>query len=130
MFNKVLFLKGIECFKKLPGDKLISLSLHIEENSFSAEEEIDSLDSELLLLVHFLVSGEIKVTRNDISIAQIGSGQIFGSFFSGQVNSLPSFIALNNVKVYTVKQEIFDRILFDNPEFSNSLMSFNPIESL
>ena len=131
LFNKILFLKGIKYFENLFGDNLIPLAKSLEDKLYFKGEEVEGLDAELSLLVHFIFSGDVIISKNQEKISQIGPGNLFGGIFSQQIpNGLPSFIALNDVKVYSIKQDLFNTIIFKCPDFANSLVSYSPIESI
>jgi ATP:ADP antiporter, AAA family len=131
LLNKILFLKGIKYFETLFGDKLIPLAKLLQENKYSEGDEIEGLDSELLLIVHFLISGNVKISNEKEETVTIGPGNLFGGIFSlRDKQQLPAFIAENEVVVYSIKQDLLNTIMYNNPEFTSSLVSYCPVESV
>jgi len=129
LINKILFLKSVDYFKALAGDKLIRLSKLLKDSVFNEGDDIESIDTDFAIIVYMLVSGQVEVGNENGIIARLKPGSIFGGVFSQHYpNSLPVFTASGNVFVYSINQDLFDTVVFDYPEYAESLVLYSPIE--
>ncbi len=131
VFNKIIYLKGIQLLKSVSGDILHFLASQLTEVKFNDNDEIDSVDEDLNIVIYFLVNGQLK-TMNTIETGVLyDKNSILGGLFSsGYPNQLPSFKAIGDTYCYKINQDNFDRLIFDYPEFAESLIYFNPKETV
>jgi hypothetical protein len=131
IINKMLYLKELDFLNSVPTDRLYFLAQRLEIEKYTDGVDIEGVDEDFEVKVYMLVHGKVKVQLFEGNEEIIDQKTAFGGLFShGYPMHIPSFCAVDNVACYMIYQDIFDRIIFDYPEFAEGLVMFNPIEKV
>ena len=122
--EKILFLKSINLFEKLPGAELAHVSRISEEVSFRKGEMLMQ-EGEMGDALYLIVDGEVEIIlkKNNKVLAQLGKGEPIGEM--GILDSAPrsaSVIALTDVETLKIEQEAFDELMTDRLEIAQGVI--------
>jgi CRP/FNR family transcriptional regulator, cyclic AMP receptor protein len=116
--EKVLFLKGVDLFKGIPGEELSHIAQITDEVEFQPEQLIfkegDQGDA-----MYLIVDGKVKVHSGAKVFAQLGQKQTFGemSILDSEPRSA-SVTSLSDLTLLKIQREDFTEILAEKPEIS------------
>lgn len=131
IINKMLYLKELDFLKSVPADRLYFLAQRLGIEKYASGDEIESVDEDFAVKVYMLVDGVVKMQSFEGNEEVINQKTVFGGLFShGYPKQIPSFFADSDVVCYMIYQDVFDRVMFDYPEFAEGLVMFNPIEKV
>jgi CRP-like cAMP-binding protein len=122
--EKILFLKSINLFEKLPGAELAHVSRISEEVSFR-KGELLMQEGEMGDALYLIVDGEVEIIlkKNNKVLARLGKGEPIGEM--GILDSAPrsaSVIALTDVETLKIEQEAFDELMTDRLEIAQGVI--------
>ncbi len=122
--EKILFLKSINLFEKLPGAELAHVAQISEEVSFRKGEVLMS-EGEMGDALYLIVDGEVEVSlkKNNKVLALLGKGEPIGEM--GILDSAPrsaSVVALRDVETLKIEQEAFDELMTDRLEIAQGVI--------
>lgn len=122
--EKILFLKSINLFEKLPGAELAHVSRISEEVSFRKGESLMQ-EGEMGDALYLIVDGEVEILlkKNNKVLARLGKGEPIGEM--GILDSAPrsaSVIALTDVETLKIEQEAFDELMTDRLEIAQGVI--------
>ena len=120
--EKVLFLKSIDLFARIPGEDLAQISLITEEVSFEDGEAIVE-EGQLGDALFLVVEGGVRVHRGAREFAHLGAGECFGEM--SLLDSAPrsaSVSALGEVDCLKIEREDFYDILGEKPEIAQGII--------
>ena len=116
--EKVLFLKGVDLFKGIPGEELSHLAQITDEIEYTNDQMIikegDQGDA-----MYLIVDGTVKVHSGEQTFAELGTRQCFGemSILDSEPRSA-SITALAELTLLKIEREDFAEILAEKPEIS------------
>ena len=116
--EKVLFLKGVDLFKGIPGEDLSHIAQITDEEEYHPEQLIfaegDQGDA-----MYLIVDGNVKVHSGAQVFAELGTRQCFGemSILDSEPRSA-SITALSDLTLLKIQREDFAEILAEKPEIS------------
>lgn len=116
--EKVLFLKGIDLFRNIPGEELAHIAQITDETEYAASEAVfhegDQGDA-----MYLIIDGQVKVHSGDKIVAQLGTRQCFGemSILDAEPRSA-TVTALTYLTVLRIQRDDFVEILAEKPEIS------------
>lgn len=120
--EKVLFLKGLDLFKTIPGEDLARIARITDEVEFAKHQcvfqEGDHGDA-----MYLIVDGQVKVHSNDQVFAELGPRDCFGemSILDAEPRSA-SITSLTDLRLLKIQREDFSEILAERPEISQGIM--------
>lgn len=120
--EKVLFLKGVDLFRSIPGEELSHIAQITDEVEFNPQQlvfkEGDQGDA-----MYLIVDGTVKVHSGDHVFAELGSKQCFGemSILDSEPRSA-SITALSELSLLKIRREDFTEILAEKPEISQGII--------
>ena len=120
--EKVLFLKSIDLFARIPGEDLAQISVITEEVTFEDGESIFE-EGQLGDALFLVVSGEVRVHRGTREFARLGAGECFGEM--AILDSAPrsaTVSALDDVDCLKIEREDFYDILGEKPEIAQGII--------
>ena len=122
--EKILFLKSINLFEKLPGAELAHVS-HISEEVSFRKGELLMQEGEMGDALYLIVDGEVEIIlkKNNKVLARLGKGEPIGEM--GILDSAPrsaSVIALTDVETLKIEQEAFDELMTDRLEIAQGVI--------
>ncbi|MBN1959497.1 MAG: cyclic nucleotide-binding domain-containing protein [Deltaproteobacteria bacterium] len=120
--EKVLFLKGVDLFKAIPGEELSEIAAITEEVEYAASQVIfregDHGDA-----MYLIVDGSVKVHSGEQVFATLGLRQCFGemSILDAQPRSA-TVTACDDLTLLKIKRDDFADILAEKPEISQAII--------
>ncbi|MCK5689255.1 cyclic nucleotide-binding domain-containing protein [Myxococcota bacterium] len=121
--EKVLFLKGVDLFRTIPGEELSHIALIADEVAFDPDEAVfaegDHGDA-----MYLIVEGKVKVHSGEKVFAELGEKSVFGEM--AILDSEPrsaSITAISDVTALEITREEFDEILAEKPEIARGIIS-------
>jgi CRP/FNR family transcriptional regulator, cyclic AMP receptor protein len=120
--EKVLFLKGVDLFKTIPGEELSHIAQITDEVEFAPLQIIfkegDEGDA-----MYLIVDGKVKVHSGDHVFAELGTKQVFGemSILDAEPRSA-SITALTELTLLKIQRDDFAEILAEKPEISQGIL--------
>ncbi len=116
--EKVLFLKGVDLFRGIPGEELSHIAQITEEMECDTEKKLFSEgdDGDAMYLI---VDGEVKVHSGEQVFAKLGKKQVFGemSILDSEPRSA-SITSLSELILLRIHRDDFREILAEKPEIS------------
>lgn len=120
--EKVLFLKGVDLFRGLPGEELSHIAQITDEVEYAFGQTVvnegDHGDA-----MYLIVDGSVKVHRGEQTLAQLGLKQCFGemSILDEEPRSA-TVTALSELLLLKIRREDFSEILAAKPEISRGII--------
>jgi CRP/FNR family transcriptional regulator, cyclic AMP receptor protein len=120
--EKVLFLKGVDLFKTIPGEELSYIAQITDEVEFTPTQTIvnegDQGDT-----MYLIVDGKVRVHRGDKLLAELGASQCFGemSILDAEPRSA-SCTAITELTLLKIQREDFRELLAEKPEISQGII--------
>ncbi|MDP6356445.1 MAG: cyclic nucleotide-binding domain-containing protein [Planctomycetota bacterium] len=122
--EKVLFLKSVDFFNKIPSEDLALIAQIAEEEEFFEDDYIIT-QGETGSDMYIIVEGEVRVLIGEgTEVARLGEKQCVGemSLLDAEPRSA-SVVAANDVKVLKIGQESFYDILYERTEIVQGVIS-------
>ena len=116
--EKVLFLKQIPLFSRIPGEELARVARIAYEISFAAGEEL-IVEGDIGDAAYLIVSGAVAVMAGGNEVASLGQGQFVGEM--AILDSEPrsaSVIATEDVRALKIEREDFTDLLAERAEIA------------
>jgi HEAT repeat protein len=113
--ERVIFLKAIPIFAEIPEADLAELADRFGEQRVSAGATIVS-EGDLGTSMYMVVSGNVRVHRDDVEIDRMGEGSVFGELAA--LDTQPrsaSVTALDETLLFSVNQEALYEIMAEHP---------------
>ena len=120
--EKVLFLKGVDLFKTIPGEELSYLAQITEEVEYAPAQMVvkegDQGDA-----MYLIVDGQVKVHRGEHTLAELGQKQCFGemSILDAEPRSA-TVTSLTDLTLLKIQRDDFTEILAEKPEISQGII--------
>jgi CRP/FNR family transcriptional regulator, cyclic AMP receptor protein len=120
--EKVLFLKGVDLFKTIPGEELSYLAQITEEVEYTPNQLIfkegDQGDA-----MYLIVDGKVKVHVGERQLAELGQKQCVGemSILDAEPRSA-SVTSVTESTLLKIQREDFTEILAEKPEISQGII--------
>src|SRR5688572_30273717 len=120
--EKVLFLKGVDLFKTIPGEELSHIAQITDEVEFDSQQLIfkegDQGDA-----MYLITDGKVKVHSGERVFAELGQKQCFGemSILDAEPRSA-SVTALSELTLLKIQREDFTELLAEKPEISQGII--------
>jgi len=120
--EKVLFLKGVDLFKTIPGEELSHIAQITDEVEYTSSQTIfkegDQGDA-----MYLIIDGKVKVHSGAQVFAELGEKQCFGemSILDAEPRSA-SVTALSDLSLLKIRREDFAEILADKPDISQGII--------
>jgi CRP-like cAMP-binding protein len=116
--EKVLFLKGVDLFKTIPGEELSHIAQITDEVEYAPDETLfhqgDQGDA-----MYLIVEGKVKVHAGEQVFAELSTNQCFGemAILDAEPRSA-SITALSDLTLLKIQRDDFAEILAEKPEIS------------
>ncbi len=120
--EKVLFLKGVDLFKTIPGEELSYIAQITDEVEFAPTQTVvkegDQGDT-----MYLIVEGKVKVHSGERVFAELGTSQCFGemSILDAEPRSA-SVTALSELTLLKIQREDFRELLAEKPDISQGII--------
>ena len=116
--EKILFLKGVDLFKSIPGEDLAHIAEITDEVEHGHDDTIFS-EGEPGDAMYLIIDGKVKVHSGKQTLAELGTKQCFGemSILDSEPRSA-SITALSELTLLKIQREDFAEILAEKPEIS------------
>jgi CRP/FNR family cyclic AMP-dependent transcriptional regulator len=120
--EKVLFLKGVDLFKNIPGEELTHIARITDEVEYGTESTVfaegDQGDA-----MYLIVEGNVRVHAGSQQLAELGTKQCFGemSILDAEPRSA-SVTALSELILLKIQNSDFGEILNEKPEISQGII--------
>ncbi|MEZ4273448.1 MAG: cyclic nucleotide-binding domain-containing protein [Myxococcota bacterium] len=120
--EKVLFLKGVDLFRGIPGEELSHIAQITDEESHAADQKI-IVQGEQGDAMYLIVDGTVRVHAGNQDLAKLGTKQCFGemSILDSEPRSA-SITSLSELTLLKIKREDFTEILAEKPEISLAII--------
>lgn len=116
--EKVLFLKQIPLFSRIPGEELARIARIAYEVSFTEGEEL-ILEGDIGDAAYLIVSGAVSVQVGGNPVATLGAGQFVGEM--AILDSEPrsaTVVATENLRALKIEREDFTDLLAERAEIA------------
>jgi CRP/FNR family transcriptional regulator, cyclic AMP receptor protein len=120
--EKVLFLKGVDLFRTIPGEDLSRIAQITDEIEFAPAQVIvkegDHGDA-----MYLIADGKVRVHTGTKTLAELGRPQCFGemSILDEKPRSA-TVTALSDLLLLKIQREDFTEILAERPEISQGII--------
>jgi len=116
--EKVLFLKGVDLFRSIPGEELSHIAQITDEVEYTPEQLVFK-EGEQGDAMYLIVDGTVKVHSGDHVFAELGMKQCFGemAILDAEPRSA-SITSLSELTLLRIQREDFHEILAEKPEIS------------
>jgi CRP/FNR family cyclic AMP-dependent transcriptional regulator len=120
--EKVIFLKGVDLFKSIPGEDLSHIAQITDEIEFGPSQMIfkegDQGDA-----MYLIVDGKVRVHSGEQVFAELGQKQCFGemAILDAEPRSA-SVTALSDLTLLKIQRDDFTEILAEKPEISQGII--------
>ncbi len=122
IYMKVKLMKEIHVFKTLSVDCLKMVAEKLDEKYYSPGQMIvgpGGESSEMYLISH----GEVEITRNNVMVAQLKSGSIFGEMSLIQNTKRSALIVSKNYSdIFILRKDAYLEICQKHPQLHNAMM--------
>jgi CRP-like cAMP-binding protein len=120
--EKVLFLKGVDLFKSIPGEELSAIAEITIEAEYNSTQTIFH-EGEHGDAMYLIVNGNVKVHSGEQVFANLGPRQCFGemSILDAEPRSA-TVTALDDLTLLKIQREDFTEILAEKPEISHGII--------
>lgn len=120
--EKVLFLKGVDLFKSIPGEELSHLAQITDEVEFGPTQTIFH-EGEQGDAMYLIIDGRVRVHSGDQVFAELGSKQCFGemSLLDAEPRSA-TVTALSELTLLKIQRDDFAEILAEKPEIARGVI--------
>jgi len=120
--EKVLFLKGVDLFRTIPGEDLSRIAQITDEVEYRPEQAVVT-EGEHGDAMYLIVDGKVKVHSGDKVLAELGRTQCIGemSILDAEPRSA-SVTALSELTLLKIQREDFAEILAEKPEISQGII--------
>ncbi len=120
--EKVLFLKGVDLFKSIPGEELSHIAQITEEVELRSTHTIFQ-EGEHSDAMYLIVDGKVKVHSGEKVFAELGEKQSFGemSILDTEPRSA-SVTAMSDLTLLKIQRDDFMEILAEKPEISQGII--------
>lgn len=120
--EKVLFLKGVDLFKSIPGEDLSHIAQITDEEEYSPAQTI-FLEGDQGDAMYLIVDGKVKVHSGEHIFAELGIKQCFGemSILDSEPRSA-SITSMTELSLLKIQREDFGEILSEKPEISQGII--------
>jgi CRP/FNR family transcriptional regulator, cyclic AMP receptor protein len=120
--EKVLFLKGVDLFKNIPGEELSHIAQITEELECAPNQTVlqegDQGDA-----MYLTIDGKVKIHSGEHVFAELGNNQCFGEMSILDAEPLSASItAFANLTLLKIQHEDFTEILAEKPEITQGMI--------
>ncbi|MEK7704086.1 MAG: cyclic nucleotide-binding domain-containing protein [Myxococcota bacterium] len=120
--EKILFLKGVDLFRTIPGEDLSRIAQITDEVELRQEEVVvkEGEHGDTLFLI---VDGKVRVHSGKRVLAELGRTQCFGemSILDAEPRSA-TVTAMTDLTLLKIQREDFTEILAEKPEISQGII--------
>ena len=122
--EKVLFLKSVEIFKKIPAENLSRVAYIAQEVNFAKDELIIKQGDEGDCL-YIILQGSVKILVNEKEVAQLGEKAVVGemAILDNEPRSA-SVVAPDAVTALRIDQEDFYQLMNEKSEISYGIIQY------
>ena len=122
VMERVLFLRKVPIFDGLPPEDLKGIAA-VAEEAVHSDGDIIVAEGEAGTEMHVIVSGTVAVVVNDREVARRGEGDVVGEMaIIADQPRMATLVASGTVRLLTIGQRQFARILRERPETSLAVM--------
>ena len=122
VMERVLFLRKVPIFDGLPPEDLKGIAA-VAEEAVHSDGDIIVAEGEAGTEMHIIVSGTVAVVANDREVARRGEGDVVGEMaIIADQPRMATLVASGPVRLLTIGQRQFARILRERPETSLAVM--------
>jgi len=121
--EKVLFLKKVDLFSKIPGEDLAKVAEIVKETSFEAGEQIIR-EGDMGDCLYLIIEGEVDVVAGERQLACLGLSECFGemSLLDSEPRSA-CVVAKTDVALLKIEQDDFYEMMTERPEVAQGVIS-------
>src|SRR5688572_6969034 len=120
--EKVLFLKSIDLFSKIPGDDLAQVAQISSEESREQGEEIFA-EGESGDALYLVLDGKVRVHKQDRVIAELGERECFGEMAILDASPRSATVtAVSDTSLLKIAREDFQEIMSEKPEIAMGII--------
>jgi CRP/FNR family transcriptional regulator, cyclic AMP receptor protein len=120
--ERVLFLKSIDLFSKIPGEDLASLALISSEESRETNDEVFS-EGESGDALYLVIDGKVRVHKSDRVIAELAERECFGEMAILDASPRSATVtALVRTHLLKITREDFQEIMSEKPEIARGVI--------
>lgn len=122
VMERVLFLRKVPIFDGLPPEDLKSVAA-VAEEAVHSDGDIIAAEGEAGTEMHIIVSGTVAVVVDGREVARPGEGDVVGEMaIIADEPRMATLVASGTVRLLTIGQRQFARILRERPEVSLGVM--------
>ncbi|MHC4663743.1 MAG: Crp/Fnr family transcriptional regulator [Planctomycetota bacterium] len=121
--EKVLFLKSVDLFGRIPGESLARVAQIATEVAFEKGDRILK-EGDIGNRLYLILEGEVEVIAGKQEVARLGKKEFFGEM--ALLDSAPisaSVIAVTDVELLEIQQENFYELVYERMEISQGVIS-------
>jgi CRP/FNR family transcriptional regulator, cyclic AMP receptor protein len=120
--ERVLFLKSIDLFSKIPGEDLASLALISSEENKEPSDDVFS-EGESGDALYLVIDGKVRVHKSDRVIAELGERECFGEMAILDASPRSATVtALVPTHLLKITREDFQEIMSEKPEIARGVI--------
>jgi CRP/FNR family transcriptional regulator, cyclic AMP receptor protein len=120
--ERVLFLKSIDLFSKIPGEDLASLALISSEENKEPSDDVFS-EGESGDALYLVIDGKVRVHKSDRVIAELGERECFGEMAILDASPRSATVtALVSTHLLKITREDFQEIMSEKPEIARGVI--------
>ena len=120
--EKVLFLKGIDLFSRIPGEDLAQVALIAEEEERDAGDVLIR-EGEMGDALYLVVEGTVRVRKGEREVAELGEREVFGEM--ALLDPAPrsaTVEAATDVTLLRIRREDFADVMAENPDIARGVI--------
>ena len=120
--EKVLFLKGVDLFRGIPGEDLAHIAQISTEVDYPPNKSI-VCENDIGDSMFLIVEGEVRVHSGNQQFAQLGPQEYFGemSILDSEPRSA-TVTSTQDLRALRIAQSDFSEILAEKPEISHEII--------
>ena len=121
--ERVLFLKGVELFAKIPGEDLVQVARIATEVLFETGETVME-QGEIGDCLFLIIEGTVRVANGDVEIARLGRNECVGemSILDSEPRSA-SVYALNEVVALKISHDDFYDMMDEHAAIARGIIT-------
>ncbi len=120
--EKVLFLKGVDLFRSIPGEELSHIARITTEVEFEPTKPVVR-EGEPGDSMYLIVDGQAQVHSGDRHFAQLGPNECFGEMAILDAEPRSATVTpITELRVLHITQSDFSDILMEKPEISHGII--------
>jgi CRP/FNR family transcriptional regulator, cyclic AMP receptor protein len=121
--ERVLFLKSIDLFSKIPGEDLAAIALISTEEVRELNDEVFA-EGEAGDALYMVIDGKVRVHKAERVIAELGERECFGEMAILDASPRSATVtALSSTSLLKISREDFQEIMGEKPEIARGVIT-------